>query len=247
MRFSSKVAYDGTDFAGFQKQANARTVQGELEAALERVCERRIIVAGAGRTDTGVHATGQVIAFEADWPHELNQLVRAINVNLPDDVAVRELQACAADFHPRFSAKSRTYEYSAFTSETRDPLRRRYAWHLDRQGVPDVARMNEAAQMLIGSHDFAAFGSAPSGRDDETTVRELHRAEWMQTGEALTFVIEANAFLYRMVRRIVMALIRVGQAQIGPAELREVLESKDAQRIKGLAPACGLCLVDVKY
>ena len=162
MRVCAKVAYDGTEFAGFQKQANARTVQGELEAALEKVCERQIAVTGAGRTDTGVHARGQVIAFEADWTHGLDRLERALNVNLPQDVAVRDASECDADFHPRFSATSRMYEYSVFVSATRDPLRRRFAWHLT--DMPDAAQMNAVAQMLIGSHDFAAFGSAPAGR-----------------------------------------------------------------------------------
>jgi tRNA pseudouridine38-40 synthase len=245
MRIRAQVAYDGTEFAGFQKQANARTVQGELESALVKVCERQIAVSGAGRTDTGVHASGQVIAFEADWKHGLDRLVRALNINLPDDVAVREVSECDADFHPRFSAKSRTYEYSVFVSATRDPLRRRFAWHL--QDMPDVARMNEAAHSLVGSHDFAAFGSAPSGRESETTVRNMIRAEWLQIGDALKFTVEANAFLYRMVRRTVMALVQVGHGQISPAELGEILESKNSQRLKGIAPACGLCLVDVKY
>lgn len=245
MKVCAKVVYDGTEFAGFQKQANARTVQGELEAALEKVCGGRMIVTGAGRTDAGVHASGQVISFEAIWAHSLDKLERATNVNLPEDVAVRELRECAADFHPRFSAKSRTYEYSAFVSATRDPLRRRFAWHLEH--LPDVRQMNEAAAALLGSHDFAAFGSAPSGRPDETTRRDLYRAEWRQQDDTLIFGIEANAFLYRMVRRIVLALIRVGRGQMTPAQLREILESRDAQRMKGLAPACGLCLVNVKY
>lgn len=108
--------------------------------------------------------------------------------------------------------------------------------------------MNSAAAHLIGSHDFAAFGSAPSGREEETTVRDVLRAEWREDGrDALVFTIEANAFLFRMVRRLVLALVRVGQGQMSAGEFLEILESRDAQRIKGLAPACGLCLVDVKY
>ncbi len=251
MKIRATVAYDGTEFAGFQKQANARTVQGELERALEKVCERRVTLNGAGRTDAGVHASGQVIAFEADWAHSLDTLARALNANLPDDVAVRAVSECEAEFHPRFSAKSRTYEYSAYASETRDPLKRRFAWQLEHGTLPDVERMNAAAESLIGSHDFAAFGSAPSGKPDETTVRELIRAEWKgkrkNENDALTFTIEANAFLYRMVRKIVMALVQVGRGQISPDQVREILQSKDAQRLKGLAPACGLCLVEVKY
>lgn len=247
MKIRAKVAYDGTDFVGFQRQAaqRGRTVQGELEAALEKVCQSRVAVVGAGRTDAGVHATGQVIAFEVDWKHSLDALGRALNVTLPEDVAVRDLEPCEVGFHPRFSAKSRTYVYTAYVSEVRQPLLRRFAWQLEQR--PDVTVMNEAAQRLIGSHDFAAFGSSPSGRSEETTVREVLRADWQAMNDRLYFTIEANAFLFRMVRRIVMALVRVGRGEYSPDEIENMLESGDAQRIKGLAPACGLCLVDVKY
>jgi tRNA pseudouridine38-40 synthase len=250
VRIRAKAAYDGTDFLGFQKQAgDARTVQGEIETALGKVIGQHVAVLAAGRTDTGVHATGQVIVFDVDWAHSLDALKRAINVNLPEDVAVRELVECEPGFHPRYSAVSRMYEYSAYVDDVRQPLMRRFAWLMER--APDVALMNEAAGALIGEHDFAAFGTPPSARPDETTVRKVMRADWrwtnMQAQDRLVFTIEANAFLFRMVRRIVIALARVGFGQISPDELREILGSKDAQRIKGLAPACGLCLVDVKY
>jgi tRNA pseudouridine38-40 synthase len=248
VRIRAKAAYDGTDFLGFQKQAgDARTVQGEIETALSKVTGQHVAVLAAGRTDTGVHATGQVIAFDADWTHSLDALTRAININLSDDVAMRELTECEADFHPRYRALSRTYEYSAYVDEVRQPLLRRYAWLMER--MPDVALMNAAAGALTGTHDFAAFGTSPSGRLDETTVRQVMWAgwRWSQARDRLVFTIEANAFLFRMVRRIVIALARVGFGQISPDEIREILQSKDAQRIKGLAPACGLCLVDVKY
>lgn len=247
MKVRAKVAYDGTDFVGFQRQAaqRGRTVQGELETALEKICRSRIAVTGAGRTDAGVHATGQVIAFEADWKHSFDALGRALNATLPEDVAVRDLEPCEASFHPRFSAKSRTYVYTAYVSEARHPLLRRFAWQLERW--PDVDAMNEAARRLIGTHDFAAFGSPPSQRPGETTVREVLRADWQVADDRLWFTIEANAFLFRMARRIVMALARVGRGECGLGDIEDMLESGDAQRITGLAPACGLCLVDVKY
>ncbi len=246
MRVRAKVAYDGTEFFGFQRQANARTVQGEIESALEKVTGRQAGVIGAGRTDAGVHATGQVISFEIDWRHSMEALTKAINITLPEDVAVRELAECSADFHPRFDARSRTYEYTVIAGGVKQPLMRRVAWQVERN--PDLALMNSAAAHLTGSHDFAAFGSAPSGREEETTVRDVKRAEWRESGSgALVFSIEANAFLFRMVRRLVLALVRVGHAQLSANEFLEILESRDAQRIKGLAPACGLCLVDVKY
>lgn len=246
MRVRAKVAYDGTEFFGFQRQANARTVQGEIETALEKVTGRQTGVMGAGRTDAGVHATGQVIAFEVGWRHSMDALTKALNITLPEDVAVRELAECSAEFHPRFDARSRTYEYTVLISEVKQPLLRRTTWQLERN--LDLANMNSAAAQLIGSHDFAAFGSAPSGREEETTVRDVLKAEWRESRcNALLFTIEANAFLFRMVRRLVLALVRVGQGQLSADELKDILESRDAQRIKGLAPACGLCLVDVKY
>jgi len=247
LRVRARVAYDGTDFVGFQRQTGqrGRTVQGEIESALEKVCGERVVVVGAGRTDAGVHATGQVVAFDVNWNHPLDALGRALNAALPDDVAMRDLAVCESSFHPRYSAKSRTYVYTAYVSEVRQPLLRRFAWQLERR--PDVQAMNDAAGRLIGSHDFAAFGRAPSGRSKETTVREVYRAEWQEADDRLCFTIEANAFLFRMVRRIVMALVRVGRGEYGPDEIENILNSRDAQRIKGLAPACGLCLVDVKY
>jgi tRNA pseudouridine38-40 synthase len=131
-------------------------------------------------------------------------------------------------------------------TKVRQPLRQRTAWQIEQE--LDVEKMNEGARALIGEHDFAAFGTAPSGREEESTVREVFRAEWRTArADELKFLIEANAFLYRMVRRIVLVLARVGQGQFSSNDVTEILKSKDANRIRGLAPACGLCLVDVKY
>ncbi|HEY3290705.1 MAG TPA: tRNA pseudouridine synthase A, partial [Anaerolineae bacterium] len=130
MRLRATVAYDGTEYHGFQRQANARSVQDVLEEALSRTCGEPVSVAGAGRTDAGVHATGQVIAFGANWPHELSDLRRAVNVRLPEDVSVLDLVECDEGFHPRFSATSRTYEYTIINGPVRQPLARRYAWQL---------------------------------------------------------------------------------------------------------------------
>ncbi len=245
MKVRATVSYDGTQFGGFQRQTNARSVQGEIEAALETLSGTRVGLVGAGRTDAGVHATGQVVAFTLDWTHGLAALTKAINVNLPQDVAVRELAECDERFHPRFSAVSRRYEYTIAICAVRKPMMRLYAWQLEHE--LDVAKMAEAAQHLMGQHDFAAFGSATSG---ESTVREIYRADWAVIGqepEVLRFNIEANGFLFRMVRRIVATLVRVGQGKIGPDEVREILVSREGNQAKGAAPACGLSLVSVKY
>ena len=245
MKIRATVSYDGTQFGGFQRQTNARSVQGEIEAALEKISGKPVGIVGAGRTDAGVHATGQVVAFSLDWTHGLEALTKAINANLPLDVAVRELAECDEKFHPRFDAVSRRYEYTIAMCVVRKPMLRLYAWQLEHD--LDVVKMNEAAWYLIGQHDFAAFGSATSG---ESTVREMIRAEWRvieQEPVLLKFNIEANGFLFRMVRRIVATLVRVGQGKIGPDEVREILVSRDGNQAKGTAPACGLSLVEVKY
>jgi tRNA pseudouridine38-40 synthase len=245
MKVRATVSYDGTQFGGFQRQTNARSVQGEIEAALETLSGKPVAIVGAGRTDAGVHATGQVVAFNLDWGHGLEALTKAINVNLPLDVAVCELAECGERFHPRFDAVSRRYEYTIAICAVRKPMMRLYAWQLEHD--LDVAKMAKAAQHLIGQHDFAAFGSVTSG---ESTVRKVMRAEYEvieQEPKLLQFNIEANGFLFRMVRRIVATLVRVGQGKIGPDEVREILVSREGNQAKGAAPACGLSLVEVKY
>jgi tRNA pseudouridine38-40 synthase len=244
LRLRATVAYDGTDFHGFQRQTNVRSVQAVLEEALSDTCGCLISVVGAGRTDAGVHATGQVVAFEAQWAHTLIDMQNALNARLPMDVAILALAECEASFHPRYSALSRTYEYTIAIRPTRQPLLRRTAW-LVRTEL-DMARMNLAAQRLIGEYDFAAFGSPPQG---EVTVRRVLQAEWrvITESDVLRFTIEANAFLYKMVRHIVMALVLTGRGALSVDDISDVLTSKDSQRIKGVAPACGLCLVSVTY
>lgn len=249
MKFRATLAYDGTAFHGFQRQANARSVQGEIEEALRLIAGREVGVTGAGRTDTGVHASGQVAAFRMEWRHTAAELVRALNSRLPADVAVLDATECAEDFHPRHSAKSRTYEY-AIVAAAAHPMLGRYAWLLP--VAPELGALREAAARLVGEADFAAFGSAPSG---ETTVRRVLRAEWRAetTGwgqgkwPGLRFTIEANAFLFRMARRMVRLLVRAGFGELSAADVTDILESGDPQRVTGLAPAAGLCLVEVKY
>ena len=245
MKVRARVSYDGTSFSGFQRQKNARSVQDELERGIEKACGSPVSLVGAGRTDTGVHATGQVIAFEVEWTHSLGALTRAINIQLPDDVAVRDLELCSERFHPRFSAASRCYEYTVVLSRDRIPAMRLYAWQM--YGKLDVAQMDIAAAHLIGQHDFAAFGAATTG---ESTQREVFRAEWREiAGEVrqLKFAIEANGFLYRMVRRVVATLIRVGRGKLAADEVAAILKSCDPTQVKDTAPAYGLCLVDVTY
>lgn len=213
-----------------------------LEAALGQITNQRVSVVGAGRTDAGAHARGQVIAFDVAWPHSLADLERALNAVLPEDVAVRDLMEAEAGFHPRYAARSRTYEYTIYNHPLRSPLARRTAWHV---AVPlDVAALMQATQVLVGEHDFAAFGRAPKG---ENTIRRVNRAGWRVDEPFLIFEIEANAFLHRMVRRVVGTLKKVGEGTYTPEAFADILASRDRRRAGAAAPAHGLCLVQVSY
>jgi tRNA pseudouridine38-40 synthase len=248
LRYRATVEYDGTDFLGFQIQARGRTVQGELEKAIERVSQKRVRVLGAGRTDAGVHASGQVIAFDVSWRHTEQVLCRALNAVLPEDIAIRHLTTTYPAFHPRFDARWRQYRYIILNQPVRSPLWARNAYHIAES--LDVEAMGEASQALVGSCDFAAFGKPTQGA---STVRHVMRAEWFVEcprdieGKLLVFEIRANAFLYRMVRNIVGTLVRVGRGEFSPDEVVSFLEAKDRASTGPPAPPYGLCLVKVAY
>ncbi|MEZ0395089.1 MAG: tRNA pseudouridine(38-40) synthase TruA [Anaerolineales bacterium] len=240
-RYQMIVAYDGTCFAGSQRQGGGRTVQGELENALRRIGWKGRSILLAGRTDSGVHASGQVAAFDLDWRHSPDDLLQALNANLPPDLAVRSLRAVDDDFHPRFDASARRYRYRLFLQPLRDPLRERYAWRV----WPPVADLTPLAELWPGSRNFAAFGAPP--RAGGSSVRTVHAAAWRQDGDEWTFEIEANAFLYRMVRRLVYLQVAVGQGRLSVERLQQALETGEQVPLAGLAPACGLTLLEVRY
>jgi tRNA pseudouridine38-40 synthase len=242
MRVRAVVAYDGTDYGGFQRQSNAPTVQAALEAALAQVTQEKVAVLSAGRTDTGVHAAGQVIAFDTAWRHDLDDLWRALNAVLPVDIAVQEIKEAAPGFHPRYAACSRRYRYTVHNAPVRWPQARRYSLHV--ASPLDVAAMQQAAQSLVGEHDFATFGQPPQG---EVTVRRVLAAEWGGELPWLTFDIEANAFLYRMVRSIVGTLLQVGCGAMSVEEFAAARAACDRSQAGPTAPPHGLCLMEVKY
>jgi tRNA pseudouridine38-40 synthase len=241
-RFWARVEYDGTDFLGFQIQAQGRTVQGEIEGALEKVTRKATRVVGAGRTDRGVHARGQVIGFDMEWRHGVSDLRRALNAVLAADVAIVALGLAPEGFHPRFDATSRTYRYTVLNLPGRSPLARRTAWQVGHR--LDMQQMVDASRSLVGTHDFAAFGRPPQGKN---TVRIVQRAAWQEKWPFFTFDIQANAFLYRMVRSIVGMLVLLGAGQTSMEEFRALLEDGDRSQIRLLAPAQGLCLMRVDY
>lgn len=248
-RYRAIIAYDGTGYHGFQRQANASpTIQGALESALEAIARQAVNVIGAGRTDAGVHATGQVIAFDLAWRHPPEDLKNAFNATLPEDIVVRRLCEAEAGFHPRFDARSRTYRYRLWQAPLDEPLNRHRQWHV--RGPLDVAAVKRAVDHLPGEHDFASFGTPPQG---DNTQRSVYVAAWRSEERPDSdaclheFVIEANAFLYRMVRSLVGTLHEVGRGAISPDQFGEILVAADRTRSGPTAPPQGLVLATISY
>jgi tRNA pseudouridine38-40 synthase len=236
------IGYDGTGYGGFQIQANAPTIQAEIERVLAQLTGTVIRVLAAGRTDAGVHAEGQVIAFDTDWRHPVADLRRGMNALLPDQIAVFELDEVGAHFHPRFDALGRRYRYTIYHAPTRHPWFPRFSLHV---APPlDIEAMELAARCLVGSHDFLAFGSPPQG---DNSVRVVSRAQWSFQDPWLTFEIEANAFLYRMVRMLVGTLLRVGQGAVSPTAFEEIMETRNREKAGPAVVPEGLCLKSVVY
>ncbi len=256
-RYQVILAYDGAGFYGFQRQSRDlehrsgdvhRTVQATVETALRRLGWTGERVLSAGRTDTGVHASGQVIAFDLDWRHSDDELLRALNANLPSDVAVQQVRAAAADFHPRYAARLRRYRYRLFCRAERHPIWERYAWRV--WPPVDIDRLHAAAQALPGRADFAAFGSPP--RTGGSTIRTVEQAEWrpdpgLAEAAGWIFEITANAFLYHMVRRLVGFQIAIGQGLYPTEALAALLQDPAVEVVQTLAPPHGLELVEVIY
>jgi len=235
VRYRARVEYDGTDFAGFQVQPGARTVQGELEAALTRISGgSRVRVAAAGRTDAGVHATGQVIAFTDPKGRSATELARALDALLPGDVAIREVRRVPAGFNPRYAARYREYRYTVWNGP-RSPLRERFA--LGVRDPLDTAAMERAGSVLVGRHDFSAFGVA-----HRQPVRIVHSIRVRRNGALVTIDVAADAFLGQMVRRMVAALLEVGHGRTTEEAVTAALASRRPAFNGAVAPAKGLCL-----
>ena len=244
-KFMAVVEYDGTDYHGWQLQKDLPTIQGSIESALGRILGTPTRVHGAGRTDAGVHALGQVAHFSADWSHSVEELRKGCNAMLPADIVLKKLESAGDDFHARHSARSKTYWYQIINQPVRSPLKRLYAWHVPHQ--LELELMNSAASYLIGSHNFAAFGSPTDGTP--STVREVLEARWemMKSSGSIRFVIRGTGFLRYMVRSLVGTLVLVGKRKIMPEDFSEILKSCDRSLSGPTAPAHGLCLVHVDY
>jgi tRNA pseudouridine38-40 synthase len=243
MVFKLTIQYDGTNYVGWQRQASGVSIQGLLEDALAPIAKRQVDVVGAGRTDAGVHALGQVVSASFETRLDEPTLRRALNAALPPDVRVSDVATAAPGFHARFAARSKRYEYRIARGPFVSPFDRLYAWH-----VPynlDVGAMRAAAGKLTGRHDFAAFQAA--GSEVRTTERHLFALDVREEGPRLTVEAAADGFLRHMVRTIVGTLVETGSGRISPSRVAEVLASRDRSLAGPTAPALGLFLVSVEY
>ncbi len=245
-RLLLRLEYDGTDFAGWQLQPDVRSVQGVVEAAFKTVVREELRVNAAGRTDAGVHALGQIAHVDCRTRLAPIELRRALNAELPADVAVQEVLSVPRSFNARRDALSKRYVYRLLNSGQPRPLRRRQAWHL-RSGL-DLAAMREAAGAVLGTHDFAAFRGAPGGSPaDECSRRSIDRLDIIAWPPEVHFAVEGRSFLRHMVRNLVGTLVEIGLGRRPVSELAEILASRDRSTAGPTAPAHGLCLERIQY
>jgi tRNA pseudouridine38-40 synthase len=237
------VEYDGTSYSGWQLQPRHDSIQGRIEAALERIFAEPVRVFGSGRTDAGVHARGQVASISIPRQFDPDELQRALNSILPADIVVRDIAPAPDDFDPRRAARSRVYEYRVLNRKIASAFEYRYSWLVRDQ--LDLAQMNCAARIFVGEHDFAAFRSL--GSVVKTTVRRVVSSEWTRDAELLLYRVEANSFLRHMVRAMVAAMVDVGRGKLTTEKIATILAGRDRQAAPANAPPGGLYLVEVHY
>jgi tRNA pseudouridine38-40 synthase len=237
------LEYDGTNFAGWQQQANGRTVEAELRRALREITGKEHVVYAAGRTDAGAHAEGQVVNFHTDGRISPHRLVAGLNARLPADVAVLSADAVPDDFHARYSARWRRYRYRFLDRPSRPALERGRCWHV--RGSLDIAAMSQAAKALIGKHDWTSYCSASEPADSR--VREMRSARVVRHGEFVDVELVAEGFLRGLARSIAGALAAVGRGERSPRWVGEVLRARDRRQAPRTAPAGGLTLMEVIY
>ncbi len=242
-RIKLTVAYDGTNYYGWQKQPDAVTVEEVVNRELTRLLQEPIEVIGASRTDSGVHALGNVAVFDTDTRIPPEKISYALNARLPKDIVIQDSKEVPPDFHPRRTDCVKTYEYRILNTRFPVPTMRLYAHYVYKP--LDVEKMQAAAAFLVGEHDFASFCSA--GSQVKETVRTIYRLDLKREGNIVSFQVEGNGFLYNMVRIIAGTLIEVGIGSYPPERVREMLEARDRIRCGPKAPACGLTLVGIRY
>ncbi len=242
--FKLIIEYDGTHYHGWQRQKSDRSIQGEIEAALFTMTSQRVTVIGSGRTDAGVHALAQVASFQCDTHLTPENFKKGLNSLLDVDIVIRDCQAAADDFHARYDARQRTYQYRILNRELPVAVGRQYVWHIRRP--LDVAAMRRALPFIIGEHDFTSFEGA--GSPQNSSVRRIMQAEIQEHPEnRICFDITANGFLKHMVRNIVGTLVEIGRSNLTPADMGSILKAKDRAVAGPTAPAMGLFLMSVEY
>ena len=244
MRLALIVEYDGTGYSGFQYQRDSRTIQEQLENSIKALTGEAVRVGAAGRTDAGVHALGQVVAFDTRSTHSPATVLRAMNHRLPDDIAVKAAYQVPEGFDPRRDALSRLYRYTVATGPVRSPLMR-LTTTLVRERL-DVNRMERAARLYEGVHDFARFGG-PLADPGASTVREVHGARVERKGATIVFEVAGTAFLPHQVRRMAGALVDVGRGALSTEEIKQMIDGNESDAVSRSLPPQGLCLVEVKY
>jgi tRNA pseudouridine38-40 synthase len=238
------IEYDGTNYLGWQVQPKGATLQGIIEEKLGLLTGESIQLFGSGRTDSGVHAIGQVAHFKTQSQMDVHSMQRALNSLLPRDIVIQKIGEVGEGFHARRHSKSKIYEYRILNRNLRSAFQRGYAWHIPQK--LNLTEVKKATQCLVGEHDFSSFRSA--GSPTRTTVRRVIRAEWKRGRDGfIRFEIEANGFLKQMVRAIIGTLVEVGKGKMNAEEFRKILESKDRKKAGPTAPAQGLFLKEVKY
>ena len=242
-RIKLTIAYDGTNYCGWQIQPNGITIEEILNKALSKMTGEEVFVIGASRTDSGVHAMGNVAVFDTETTIPAEKIAVALNQRLPDDIVITKSEEVPLDFHPRYCNCSKTYEYHIINTRIPIPTKRLTNYFVSY--VLDIDKMRQAASYLVGEHDFASFCNVRT--DVENTVRTITALDILTNGNEITIRITGNGFLYNMVRIIVGTLIRVGRGFYEPEKVKEILEAKDRKAAGVTAPAHGLMLVEIKY
>lgn len=238
------LAYDGAKFDGWQKQGNTEnTIQGRLEMLLSKMTGKTVELAGAGRTDAGVHAMGQVMNVFLDTEKNEEEIQEYMNRYLPEDIAVLSVEKAAERFHSRLNAAGKYYLYRIHNDKVKNPFTRKYCWHIPEK--LDMASMKTAAALLTGTHDFRGFCS--NKRIKKSTVRTIYHIKIWEESKEIKLEFYGNGFLYHMVRIITGTLVEIGKGELPPEKIEEILKKKDRQLAGITAPAHGLCLQEVKY
>ncbi len=237
------IAYDGSDYHGWQIQPDHTTVQGIISEALKKLLGYSVRVVGASRTDAGVHALGQVAAINVDSPIPTGNFVKALNDRLPEDIAVRSAEQVDSSFDVTADVKNKLYRYRIFTGKIRPVLDIRHCWFYPYN--LNIEKMNEAAQIFVGKKDFTSFASAADQR--ESKVRTIFRSDVYREGDYVYYEVEGDGFLYNMVRNIVGTLVEAGKHRIKPEDIQKIIEAEDRSKAGSIAPASGLCLMWLEY